>query len=453
MTKSNDRDFYLLRGEQVGSTDIRWTYTIPDSSIDNPVGFRLEFFLKGRLDIPYQPLQAIAALQSLLQKSADDFDWLVPDGEFWQIDLDYLTKTHARNDGPQWFTGTVYEKPEVTPVSYPYGQGMAHTAIIGFNVTPKSPRSKPVNVPVQDIPVEIQESLVRFRSDYPDPTKVAFVMMKFGKTKAHKAIFKVIETCLKKQGITALRADSKEYHEDLFSNIITYTHGAGFGVAVFDRIQSEEFNPNVALEVGYMLALRKQVCLLKDMTVKSLHADVIGKLYKEFDPQDPAASIPDSLNKWLDDKLDEIAKRIIRKPDGTSLAQLSLPDIRLNVTKGRLINPASRDEIDVVKVDIQNHSNSDFFLKTLVLEFEGENGGGLSAFNDPITGRINNGATVKPGASYQFHWLRSNFGVKNFAEYRGKIHRIAVFDEIDRKFYADPVATKQAFEWLLREEK
>lgn len=61
-------------------------------------------------------------------------------------------------------------------------------------------------------------------------------------------------------------------------------------------------NPNVSLEVGYMQGLRKPVCLLKDKTQKTLNTDLVGRLYKEFDPQDPKATIRPVLSKWLQDK-------------------------------------------------------------------------------------------------------------------------------------------------------
>ena len=85
-------------------------------------------------------------------------------------------------------------------------------------------------------------------------------------------------------------------------NVLTCLYGCGFGIAVFERLESEDFNPNVALEVGYLMAMNKQVCLLKDQTLKHLNTDLIGKLYKTFDPQDPIGSIPSELNKWMQDR-------------------------------------------------------------------------------------------------------------------------------------------------------
>jgi len=151
-------------------------------------------------------------------------------------------------------------------------------------------------------PIEIQESLARFKRDYPDPTKVAFIMMQFGETKAHDEIVKAIRSVLDSQGISGVKANDKEYHDDLFYNVMTYLYGCGFGIAVFERIETEKFNPNVSFEVGYMFALKKHVCLLKDKTLETLHTDLVGKLYKVFDPQDPSKTIPGKISQWLSDK-------------------------------------------------------------------------------------------------------------------------------------------------------
>jgi hypothetical protein len=155
---------------------------------------------------------------------------------------------------------------------------------------------------IMNTPVEIQESLVKLQADHPDGSKVAFIMMQFGTSTGHDKIVDGIRKALGKHGLTGLRADDKQYHDDLFWNIITYIYGCGFGIAVFERLLSDDFNPNVSLEVGYMMALRKQICLLKDQTLTNLHADLVGKLYRPFDTQDPVKTIPPQLESWMKDK-------------------------------------------------------------------------------------------------------------------------------------------------------
>ncbi len=151
-------------------------------------------------------------------------------------------------------------------------------------------------------PTQIQESIQRFKVEYTNPDKVAFIMMQFQPTPAHDGITEAIKASLGEHGIVGVRADEKQYHDDLFPNVQTYLHGCGFGIAVFERIEEEAHNPNVALEVGYLLAMGKPVCLLKDRNLKTLQADLVGRLYRQFDSYDPAGTIPPQLSRWLNDK-------------------------------------------------------------------------------------------------------------------------------------------------------
>jgi hypothetical protein len=51
-----------------------------------------------------------------------------------------------------------------------------------------------------------------------------------------------------------------------------------------------------------MYGLAKEVCLLKDKTLKVMQADLSGKLYRTFDPQEISVTIQNELTKWLSDK-------------------------------------------------------------------------------------------------------------------------------------------------------
>jgi hypothetical protein len=148
---------------------------------------------------------------------------------------------------------------------------------------------------------EIAKEIESFNADHKGK-KTAFIIMQFSKTTAHDKIVLTIKDTLKKHGIIGLRADDKEYADDLFANIKTYMHCCDFGIGVFERILEDNFNPNVSIEVGYMMGLRKNVCLLKDQTLKNLPTDLMGKLYKQFDPQDVEKTLPDQIEKWMKDK-------------------------------------------------------------------------------------------------------------------------------------------------------
>ena len=119
------------------------------------------------------------------------------------------------------------------------------------------------------------------------------MMMSFARTDAHARIRAELVKALKAHGIHGLRADEKDYTPDLLPNVRVYMHGCDFGVAIFERIESDDPNPNIALEVGYMMALGKHVLLLK-----SLPTDIVGRLYSSFDQLHPS-SISTAVQDWL----------------------------------------------------------------------------------------------------------------------------------------------------------
>jgi hypothetical protein len=148
---------------------------------------------------------------------------------------------------------------------------------------------------------DIAMSLERLQKKYPDPTKLGFLIMRFTNGKPFQHIVDVIKRTAEKQGLVIIRADGKEFHAHLWENVQTLLHGCGFGIAVYERIEREEPNANVGLEVGYLMAMNKPVLLLKDKNVVALQSDLAGKLYKPFDPYDPEKTIPNQLNAWLED--------------------------------------------------------------------------------------------------------------------------------------------------------
>jgi hypothetical protein len=150
-------------------------------------------------------------------------------------------------------------------------------------------------------PAEIAVSLERLREKYPDAKKLGFLIMRFSASRAFDRIVQAIKATAEQHGLVVIRADEIEFHADLWGNVRTLLHGCGFGIAVYDRIESNEPNANIGLEVGYLMAMNKPVLLLKDRTLASLQSDLTGKLYKTFDPHNAKASIPRQMTAWLQD--------------------------------------------------------------------------------------------------------------------------------------------------------
>lgn len=158
------------------------------------------------------------------------------------------------------------------------------------------------NLRIELAPPTVRPSLISFLLDNPDYDKNCFLIMSFQQTRLHEKIHKALRLVLSKHDLKLLRADDKSYSNDLKTNIETYIHGCKFAIAVYERISSEVYNPNVAFEVGYMMGLRKDICLLKEKTLKTLNTDLAGNLYTEFDMQNIEETISIQVEKWLTDK-------------------------------------------------------------------------------------------------------------------------------------------------------
>lgn len=286
---------WYLNGRLVLSGDIHWQRS-KDGVGDEEEGVKVSFHLTS-FSNQNQRRQAIKAIERILEKNK--VSWITTGHKEWTLDLDKLKEFIPDFSSMNWFKGKVSLEPEFETEKRIVFDKPKYDARVAFYIVPEALRKPVMSL---EPPIEIKESLERFKNEYPDYTKVAFIMMQFGKTKAHDKIVEAIRKVLATHGISGVKADDKQYHDDLFYNVETYLYGCGFGIVVFERIESEEFNPNVSLEIGYMLALKKPVCLLKDKTLKKLNTDLVGKLYKFFDPQDPIKTIPNEITQWLSDK-------------------------------------------------------------------------------------------------------------------------------------------------------
>jgi len=292
---------WYVNGTPVLSGKLYWQYGKGGAG-DKQEGVKVSFHLptlhfQTSHFTQHQRRQVIKATKRILEKN--NVPWIAPGQKEWTLDLDKLKEFIPGLRSMDWFKGKAFIDPEFEPEEQVVFDKPQYNAIVAFYIVPEALR-RPV-IPLEP-PVEIQESLRHFEEDYSDSNKVAFVMMQFRKTEAHDEITEAIISTLDSHGIIGVRADDKQYHDDLFFNVMTYLYGCGFGIAVFERIEAQEFSPNVSLEVGYMLGLRKDVCLLKDKTLKTLPTDLIGKLYKAFNPQDPIKTIPNKITQWLSDK-------------------------------------------------------------------------------------------------------------------------------------------------------
>lgn len=137
--------------------------------------------------------------------------------------------------------------------------------------------------------------------DYPNMSWNVFIMMRFRDTPQHKETLSVIREALSYYGVNGLRADDKSYADSLWANVKAYIDACDSGIAVFEQIEDETFNPNISLELGYMMAQQKPVLLLKEKHLKALPTDIVGQLYKVFDSYAIGTTVPPRILEWLRD--------------------------------------------------------------------------------------------------------------------------------------------------------
>jgi hypothetical protein len=133
--------------------------------------------------------------------------------------------------------------------------------------------------------------------------KNVFIMTRFlPGNRVLESIDNTIRTELKSVGLEGHRADDRVYPDDrnLWDNVCTYMVGCKYGIAVLEDVLRWEFNPNVALEYGFMRALGKPVLLLKEQRMIP-RADILGTLWEEFDVFEIEMGITNSIRRWVRD--------------------------------------------------------------------------------------------------------------------------------------------------------
>lgn len=145
------------------------------------------------------------------------------------------------------------------------------------------------------------------------PDSNLFLMTRFRETDHHSEISRAISDSVHAFGLELVKADDTNWPAlTLWERVQFCLQACRLGIAVFETIDEEDFNPNVSLELGYMLAQNRACLLLKEKRLKKLPTDLCGHLYKEFDSR----NITDTILSQVADWFQEIG---VRKRDGERL--------------------------------------------------------------------------------------------------------------------------------------
>jgi hypothetical protein len=187
----------------------------------------------------------------------------------------------------------------------------------------------------------------RFLADHPDYGRNVFIMTRF--VPGNRLLAQLDEELRKalcRQRLVGIRADDRLYpeDEDLWDNVCVHMLCCRYGVAVLEDRVKDEFNPNVALEYGFMRALNKRVLLLGDVGFRNLRADIIGTVRKEFDLTDIPGTLTPAIEQWVHD----LGLDLRAGPGRLQQQALKACQRLLNIRCARLIKDEARriQEID-----------------------------------------------------------------------------------------------------------
>ena len=146
-----------------------------------------------------------------------------------------------------------------------------------------------------------KNDIAKFKTNH--HTKNAFIISSY-KPDFEKYI-NTITTCLENNGIDAHLAKDVpggECSPEKWENMQIYMQACDFGIALvtddfdFDAKRHNRINPNVTLEIGYMLSLQKKVLLLKESRIRKICSDLDEKLCIEFEDE---SSLSMQLGQFL----------------------------------------------------------------------------------------------------------------------------------------------------------
>lgn len=152
--------------------------------------------------------------------------------------------------------------------------------------------------PAGTVPEEVRPLVSRLHERY--GSDGVFIMFQYNPGEPTRQLIATIKKSLEVRGFVGLTALDQKFSDILWRNIQAYLYGCRAGIAVFDRLESEQYNANVALEAGHMIALAKPIAFLKERTMRGLQSDLAGHIWYPFDVHSKN-SVEQAVDRWLCD--------------------------------------------------------------------------------------------------------------------------------------------------------
>ncbi len=167
--------------------------------------------------------------------------------------------------------------------------------------SPHAPRDNLFIPAIPDLPVYLvpnpllgwKGKIEAFVNKYPFDKSV-FMMIRY--RDRNKSLIKEIKSALSEQGMNGILASEHNLTDDLY-NPIACLLSCSKGIAVFDEAEvGQEFNPNVAYELGMLHLLGRSCLILKHQSLNTLHTDILMKLYREYETIEAAGT---EVRDWI----------------------------------------------------------------------------------------------------------------------------------------------------------
>ncbi len=100
-------------------------------------------------------------------------------------------------------------------------------------------------------------------------------------------------------GFTPHLASDKQYHPELFRNIELYLLGCSKAIAIVESKHTQELNPNVTMEWGWLRCTDRKVLYLVEKDFDRKRADIEGLIKEEFVWDNPQPGIDAAVQAFL----------------------------------------------------------------------------------------------------------------------------------------------------------
>jgi hypothetical protein len=152
------------------------------------------------------------------------------------------------------------------------------------------------------------EALEKFNKEsmIPDRLRV-FIITKYPDSADPKldeqlrTVINTVKKAVNEAGYRPLLAADFKLHDNLWDNIECLMLACPRGIAIVEDRFNANLNPNVAMEWGWMRAMKKPVLFLVEKAVPTTQspADVMGLIKGQFDWNNPEADIPRLVAEYL----------------------------------------------------------------------------------------------------------------------------------------------------------